>query len=107
MALIKCHECGKEISNQAPTCPYCGIQHYYVYNKSEDYYNKSQPKNEVATGTIAFGYISSCLIPILGIIVGLYLIARGKGGKGGHGMACIVISINVALFGFFAMGGKF
>ena len=25
MALINCVECGKEISNQAPSCPYCGI----------------------------------------------------------------------------------
>ena len=24
MALIKCHECGKEISDTAPTCPGCG-----------------------------------------------------------------------------------
>ena len=24
MALIKCMECGKEISNKATTCPYCG-----------------------------------------------------------------------------------
>ena len=25
MALIKCLECGKEISDKAPTCPHCGI----------------------------------------------------------------------------------
>lgn len=24
MALIKCHECGKEISDLAKTCPHCG-----------------------------------------------------------------------------------
>jgi len=29
MALIKCIECGKEISNEAISCPYCG------YNKRE------------------------------------------------------------------------
>ena len=25
MALIKCPECGKEISDQAPSCPHCGV----------------------------------------------------------------------------------
>lgn len=25
MSLIKCRECGKEISDQAETCPYCGF----------------------------------------------------------------------------------
>lgn len=25
MALIKCPECGKEISDKAPACPNCGI----------------------------------------------------------------------------------
>lgn len=26
MALIKCHECGKEISDEAKTCPHCGVK---------------------------------------------------------------------------------
>lgn len=25
MALIKCSECGKEISNKASVCPHCGM----------------------------------------------------------------------------------
>jgi predicted amidophosphoribosyltransferase len=24
MALVKCYECSKEISDKAPTCPHCG-----------------------------------------------------------------------------------
>lgn len=35
MALIKCSECEKEISNKAKKCPYCG----YDYNKSKMYKN--------------------------------------------------------------------
>lgn len=27
MALIKCEECGKEISENAKTCPNCGAKH--------------------------------------------------------------------------------
>ena len=26
MALVPCRECGKEVSDQAKTCPYCGIK---------------------------------------------------------------------------------
>ena len=26
MAIIKCPECGKQISDKAPTCPNCGVQ---------------------------------------------------------------------------------
>lgn len=32
MAMIKCPECGKEVSNQANNCPNCG----YVLNKAGD-----------------------------------------------------------------------
>lgn len=35
MALIKCSECGKEISDKAKKCPHCG----YDYNKSKIHKN--------------------------------------------------------------------
>ena len=27
MAMVKCRECGQEVSDQAETCPHCGIKH--------------------------------------------------------------------------------
>ena len=33
MALIKCPECGKEISDKASSCPSCG---YPIYNATEE-----------------------------------------------------------------------
>ena len=30
MALIKCKECGKEISEDASECPYCGCPKYSI-----------------------------------------------------------------------------
>ncbi len=36
MALIKCPECGKEISSFAPTCIYCGYPLELMKNKPED-----------------------------------------------------------------------
>lgn len=34
MALIKCPECGKEISDTATTCPHCGTKTNYQKKKS-------------------------------------------------------------------------
>lgn len=58
MALIKCPECGKEISNKASSCPGCG----YPINKTEveteqDRINirgKNKGKNFLAFGIILF-----------------------------------------------------
>tara|TARA_B100001027_G_scaffold44703_1_gene28981 strand:- start:293 stop:1120 length:828 start_codon:yes stop_codon:yes gene_type:complete len=33
MALIKCYECGKEISDKAPSCPHCGAPKLVAANK--------------------------------------------------------------------------
>ena len=33
MALIKCYECGKEISDKAPSCPQCGAPKLVAANK--------------------------------------------------------------------------
>ena len=37
MALINCPECGKQISDKAEACPYCGLpSSYFVINKKEE-----------------------------------------------------------------------
>lgn len=38
MALVKCPECGKEVSNSAAVCPNCGygIKKYYDEKKKEN-----------------------------------------------------------------------
>ncbi len=52
MALIKCKECGKEISNTAISCPNCGA--------------KNKNNNETASGRLK----AICfLIPLIGIII--------------------------------------
>ena len=33
MALIECYECGKEISDKAPSCPHCGAPQLVSKNK--------------------------------------------------------------------------
>lgn len=45
MALIKCKECGKEISAQAKSCPHCGYVEkdicIFAYNKRQENLLKS------------------------------------------------------------------
>lgn len=41
MAMIKCKECGKKISDKAKSCPHCG----YSYVDSEDIINEDSKKN--------------------------------------------------------------
>lgn len=36
MALIKCSECGKEISDKAKVCPNCGSKTNFAHKKSKD-----------------------------------------------------------------------
>jgi RNA polymerase subunit RPABC4/transcription elongation factor Spt4 len=59
MSLIKCQECGNEISDKAKTCPHCG----YKVKK----YNK---KNIVI--------ISSLSVMVIAIIIIIYFFQNGK-----------------------------
>lgn len=54
MALIQCYTCGKEISDQAEKCPYCG----YILNKQTE---KSKPKQKIVIIIIAIIiFVSLC-----------------------------------------------
>jgi len=87
MALINCPECGKQISDQAPSCPYCG----YTINRELTYNSNLRNKTAAALFGIFLGsfgahkfylgqtttglcYLLFCwtgLPPILGFIEGL------------------------------------
>lgn len=74
MALIKCPECGREVSSEAPTCPHCGYQlkkttyssssvsHYQ--SRSSRLYEKEHDRKY--KGMIAGGII--CLIAAIGFL---------------------------------------
>ena len=63
MALIKCPECGKEVSSSAPTCPHCGYQlkkttqsHYNYQSRSDRLVEKEHDrkyKEMIAGGVIS------------------------------------------------------
>lgn len=63
MALIKCKECGKEISSEAKVCPNCG------YENKKTTSNK-QSSNQIKTGSIvSLIACSIIIILILGFII--------------------------------------
>lgn len=81
MALIKCSECGKEVSDKAKTCVHCGNpieqeenekvinnQNYNIVEKEQDFYNESNIDLTKGEKVLIEGNIT-CIGCILGIIV--------------------------------------
>ena len=67
MALIKCQECGKEISDKATSCPHCGA----VTNESLPLgMNKTQVAKD-AQGCMKFFLITFATIFIIAIVAAL------------------------------------
>lgn len=60
MALINCSECGKEISDKAPTCPNCGAVYF-----------------ETASESGGSGFFSGLFKTIISIAVGSYILTYG------------------------------
>lgn len=60
MSLIKCSECGKEVSDKADKCPHCG--------------NKLDTVNDIASGLKTFGCLWTVLITIPILIILLLML---------------------------------
>ena len=59
MAIINCSECESEVSDKAPTCPQCGA-----------------PINESDANTVkTIGMVLAILIPPIGFVMGLFMLA--------------------------------
>ena len=44
MAIIKCPECGKEVSNKALSCPHCGCPFVFLKNVTPKFYKRIKIK---------------------------------------------------------------
>ena len=83
-----CKRCGKEISDEAVVCPYCGVQ------VGELSVAQSEEKAQTNGMAIA-GFVCSFFIPLLGWIFGGIGLSKSKkcGGKGKRfSIAAIVIA---------------
>lgn len=74
-----CKECGSRMSSNADACPKCGCT----------------TKGKVSDLTLGIGYFMSFVIPFIGFIMALYVMAKGKAG---HGIVMIIISILAFFF---------
>lgn len=111
MSLIKCSECGKEVSDLAKTCPNCGAPIFKYVSSTESNFTEDHPSYNVEDGKnntavmrkkhstlsiVAFvlsflGYFS-----VIGLIVAIVdLVKKNVTKKHGFSIAAIVISIIV------------
>jgi len=78
MALIKCKECGKQVSDEAKQCMGCGIS--LSTNKQNNYDNDGSGQ---ATAALVLG-ILSLVVPFLGVILAIIgLVMANKAKKAG------------------------
>ena len=98
MAMIKCAECSRDISDKAVSCPHCGAP--------------LQPRSTQVTGTVVIESTSKTwklvwLISSLSLFTGLGLVGLNFG-RPGPSTWLASIGILMASFGFIGMiAGKF
>lgn len=72
-----CNACGTEISENAVACPSCGEP-------------TAKAKKPISKGALVASYVLAAGLPIIGWIMGVYLLIKGRIG---HALAVIVIGI--------------
>ena len=79
MSLIKCPECTKEISDQAPTCPFCGFpisQNSKSFRENPQNFNSKQDvnislqkiDNEFVIAKKNFIILFASMMPVIGLL---------------------------------------
>ena len=76
MALIKCTECGKEISDKATVCPNCGLPIPQINNQSKSHPPSSSQTNQANNGgTNGIIWVAGIMIVIVG---GVFLLGENE-----------------------------
>ena len=88
-----CPNCGDELIDDANFCKSCGSQ---IGDASVNAYGQTYHSGE-KTYTIAviIGYIAAVLIPIIGVIIGIYLWTRKDSSDSKHGKYMIIVAAAV------------
>ena len=74
-----CKHCGNNIPDNAVVCMKCGV--------ATDNFNKEKKKD----APIVAGYLCAFLLPVVGIIVGIYIMVKYE--EIAHGIAMVLISL--------------
>ncbi len=100
-----CPFCGEKLVDEAKFCKNCGkdVSKYTSTDTSndEDYGYGMRVAEKSHTAATVIGFICAFLIPIIGLIMGIYLITRKDNSKSkGFGIAIIALSVIVWFFSF-------
>jgi phage FluMu protein Com len=87
---IFCQHCGTKIKREAIYCPKCGCEN--KINKTANPLESSS--GNISGGTIGGAYFLSIVIPLFGIIAGIYLMVKKEIF---HGLMCIILSVFVGI----------
>ena len=79
-----CSACGEKIADKAVICPKCGVATG----------NNPEP-SDVTRRTIIGAYVAAVVIPIVGFILGIYLLVKREVG---HGIGALVLSVVMTMF---------
>jgi DNA-directed RNA polymerase subunit RPC12/RpoP len=98
----KCQHCHAEFEDEGLErtvfCPSCGKE-TFIRAKGSDYsaHAATAPEKDSLGNLIAAGYITAILMPLVGFIIGIILLAKNRVGSG---IGCIIVSV---ICGFIAM----
>lgn len=94
-----CPACGEELEDRARFCKSCGTNiNDATTSDNEQFTRPPAPKKNHSLLTL-IGFVSALIIPIVGIIVGIYLFSRDDGSK--YKVYAILIIVLALLSGFF------
>jgi DNA-directed RNA polymerase subunit M/transcription elongation factor TFIIS len=101
--LVRCPDCGREVSRRAATCPHCGapldVATHTIdagetirFNQPLTARTPNLPAevSQIPFDNILAYYGLSIILPLIGFFAGIYLLAKKEPG---HGVACMVVSI--------------
>ena len=100
-----CPFCGEELVNEAKFCKNCGkdVSKYADVSENSNInagYDLPVAENN-HTAARVLGFIFAFLIPLIGFIIGIYLVTRKDSEKAkNHGMIIIAISVVIWIISF-------
>lgn len=101
----KCPECGEELLDNAKFCKHCGAKldagestAETTFQQAPQTYQQPMVEENKHTAAVVLGYIFAILIPIIGLIIGVYLITRNDSESAKfHGK--IVLALSTIIWG--------
>jgi hypothetical protein len=80
--IVFCKQCGSEVSDNAVVCTKCGMP--------TDNFDRKEEPAEISAGIVGVGYILAFAMPLIGGIIGIYVMAKGKPW---HGIGILMLMV--------------